>query len=432
MKRTRVASLVPGRVSGKIEKNPTQSGSNKILVLRQEQLVDLSAPPGGLILVEGALFSHPIIQWLGREIPMAIMDAAQAAHWEEQEYVVLDSVSGEIRTAEAAAKPEPWHAPAPPDLGQPVRTLDGTEVRLSASVAGKTGVRNAITRGAASVGLVRTEYLFPDDASPPTADFYLRVFSELLTLARPLVVSIRMLDLASDKWPTWLARADSGDTLRSLHGSQLYAFEAVRDVVDAQLEALGLGVENGRVRLIWPSGGCLEEFVSWRDRARIALSPSIALGAMVESPLEMLALDRWRTDADFISVGCNDLLQHLCAADRDDPRQRLLLDPYRPELFGFLRDVAKRAGTELEQLQLCGLLPQIEGVLPILIGLGYRCFSGEPNLIPLLARGLIGGTVTECVALATEVCTARSSAEVRELLDIPIGSPWGLARDKAE
>jgi phosphoenolpyruvate-protein kinase (PTS system EI component) len=171
-------------------------------------------------------------------------------------------------------------------------------------------------------------------------------------------------------------------SLKDLHGSQLYSIGAVRVVVDAQLAAMAeLGVGGG-LRLIWPSGGCLDDFVRWRDSARDLLPASVAFGAMAESPLEILALGRWRNEADFVSVGCNDLLSHLTAADRDDPQQRHLLDPYRPELFRFFEAGAVAAGKDLENLQLCGLLPQIEGVLPILIGLGFRRLSGEPALIP--------------------------------------------------
>jgi phosphoenolpyruvate-protein kinase (PTS system EI component) len=432
MKRSQIASLVPGWVRGRIEKDPRRSGGHKILLLRQEQLGDLSRPPGGVILVEAAPFSHAIIRWLGRQVPMALMDAKQAGQWEQQESIVLDSARGEIYAAETGVTCEPWHGPAAPmpGLGQPVTMSDGTEIRLSASVAGASGVRHAIACGAASIGLVRSEFLLPDDRGRPTGEFYRRAFSQLLTLADPLETTIRLLDLASDKWPAWLMEAGLGNTPRSLHGSRLYDFRPIREVVDAQLDALATVEGKERLRLIWPSGGRLEDFVCWRESARCTLPPPVALGVMVESPLEMLALERWRTQADFLAVGCNDLLQHLCAADREDPRQRLLLDPYRPEVFGFLRDSAQRAGADLRQVQLCGLLPQIDGVLPILIGLGYRRFSGEPTLIPLLARHLIGRTLTSCEALAAEVCAARASEEVRELLDMPTGLPWGLVRAK--
>jgi phosphoenolpyruvate-protein kinase (PTS system EI component) len=150
---------------------------------------------------------------------------------------------------------------------------------------------------------------------------------------------------------------------------------------------------------------------------------------MVETPMETLALDRWLEAADFVALGCNDLLQHLCGADRDDPARRDLLDPYRPELFRFLREGAARAGARLARVQLCGLLPQIDGILPVLIGLGYRNFSCEPALIPLLARCVADRTLAGCAVPAGEVCSAKESGEVRALLGVRVDGQWGLARD---
>jgi phosphoenolpyruvate-protein kinase (PTS system EI component) len=280
--------------------------------------------------------------------------------------------------------------------------------------------------GAASVGLVRSEYLFPADASQPTAEFYGRSFSDLLNAAEPLEVTIRLVDLAADKWPEWLARSELTSAGSTLHGSQLFSYRPVGDVVNAQLAALNRTGSKSRLRLIWPSGGRLEDFVRWREGAAFLLPPGVPLGVMVETPIEYLALDRWASEADFASIGCNDLLANVCSAERDDPRQRDLIDPYRPELYRLLRDGAERAGSRLDLVQLCGLLPQIEGILPVLIGLGFRQFSGEPALIPLLARRAAERSLDSCEALAAGVCTAADSREVRELLGVPVGYQWGL------
>lgn len=187
----------------------------------------------------------------------------------------------------------------------------------------------------------------------------------------------------------------------------------------------------GRLRLIWPSGGRLEDFLRWRDSARSLLPASVAIGAMVESPLEILALGRWRDEADFLSVGCNDLLSHLTAADRDAQQQRHLLDPYRPELFRSFQAGAAAAANDLENVQLCGLLPQIEGVLPILIGLGFRRFSGEPAPIPL-ARSVVGQGLKDLEQLAARVCAAATSAEVRSLVRVDGYPTWGLVSDETK
>jgi len=427
MEQTPIASLVPGRVAGTIETDPTCSGAGKVLLLSQAQLGAVTAPPAGVVLVEAAPFSHALIRWLGRGIPVGLLAAGQADAWQQGTAVVLDTAVGKFRAAPPGERLKSWRAPPAPKAGEPVCTADGTEVALSASVADEGGVRRAIACGAAGIGLVRSELLLPDGEARPDAKLYRPALSGLLTRAGPLHLSVRLLDLATDKWPAWLADAGAGTVLHKRHGSQLFGVPVVHDVVAAQLEALA-AIADQRLRVIWPSGARLTDFRRWRDDARRMLPAGIALGAMVETPLELLALRRWLRAADFVAIGCNDLLAHLCAADRGDPAQRLLLDPYRPELLRFLGDAAAAAGADLGRVELCGLLAQIEGLLPVLVGLGYRHYSVEPTLIPLLAETLANITLDHCRTRAGAVCACETAAKVRALLGVPSGRPWGLVR----
>jgi phosphoenolpyruvate-protein kinase (PTS system EI component) len=429
MKRTRVACLVPGRAAGAAETDPRRSAGDRILLVGQDRLGEVAAPPAGLVLVDAVPFSHPVIRWLGRGTPVALTDAAAAAQWTAGEPVVLDAVGRELRAASPDERPAPWTAPPPPEAGRPVRTGDGVAVHLCASIAGASDAARARASGAASIGLVRSEYLVPGDGGAPNEGFYRQAFGAMLRLAAPLALTIRLLDLAGDKWPGWLPRRGAGEALDELHGSQLYAYEPVARVVDAQLAALKGVAETKPLRLIWPSGGRLEDFAARRDRLRASLPPAVRVGAMVETPVELLALREWLGEADFVAIGCNDLLSNLFDADRDNPRQGRLLDPYRPGLYRFLGEACDRAGTGLERVQLCGLLPQVEGVLPVLIGLGLRRFSGEPALIPLLARCVAAGTVRACEELAGAVCRAEDSNAVRQLVGAPTRGPWGLVNE---
>jgi phosphohistidine swiveling domain-containing protein len=423
-KRSAVACLVPGRVAGALETDPGSCRRDRILLAPQIALDAVAALPAGLILVDAAPLSHPVIRWLGRGIPVALMDAEQAAGWQAGEYVVLDAAEGVVRAG--GDRTGPWHPPGPPDLGRPVGTPDGTEIHLCASVSDTGAARRAVLSGAESVGLVRSEYLYPDDAAPPSAAFYRHAFADLLAASAPLTVTVRLLDPAPDKWPPWLPERVGGQGLCLPHGSQLYQDHVVRAVVDAQLAALR-DLAPGRLRVLWPSGALLSDFLRSQEVVTRRL-PAVPLGAMVESPIEMLALDRWGAAADFVAVGCNDLLGHLCAADRDNPRQRMLLSPYAPALFRFLRSAAERAGPALPRVQLCGLLPQVDGVLAVLIGLGYRRFSVEPALIPLLARDAQRQGVGRCASLAEAVCGAADGAAAARLLGVPAGPLWGLVR----
>jgi phosphoenolpyruvate-protein kinase (PTS system EI component) len=137
---------------------------------------------------------------------------------------------------------------------------------------------------------------------------------------------------------------------------------------------------------------------------------------MAETPAAILAMRHWFTEADFVAVGCNDLMQCLFAADRDVVELSRYLDPYAPELYNFLQQAATAAGKNINKVQLCGLLPQMPGVLPVLLGMGFRVFSVAPVMIPYLANTVNETDPAEAEALARRVCSATDSQQVRELL----------------
>ena len=124
-------------------------------------------------------------------------------------------------------------------------------------------------------------------------------------------------------------------------------------------------------------------------------------------------------DADFVAIGCNDLMQSLYAADRDRHELRHYLDPYAPVLYRLLKQAADQAGTQLHNVQLCGVLPMTQGVLPVLLGLGYRTFSVDAPFIPYLA-GIVANTTREqCETLAEQVCAVKTTREALEVLQLP-------------
>ena len=116
-------------------------------------------------------------------------------------------------------------------------------------------------------------------------------------------------------------------------------------------------------------------------------------------------------------------MQCLFAANRDIPQLAALLDPYAPVLFRLLHQVADKAEQSLPKIRLCGLLPQVPGILPILIGLGFRCFSVEPVWLTELARSVRQTHSADAAQLARKVCGAADSASVSDLLGQPANRP---------
>jgi phosphoenolpyruvate-protein kinase (PTS system EI component) len=273
--------------------------------------------------------------------------------------------------------------------------------------------------GAESIGLVRSEFLQPGDGRRPDARFYETALRRICEAAAPLEVTIRLLDVAPDKFPAWLPPATSCGGVLGMQGSRLFGHELVRSVLRAQLEAIdALSVEFG-LRVLIPYLVRYEELAYRADEVRRHLSQQLPLGAMVETPASALDLARLFDYADFVALGCNDLMQCLFAADRDCAELRDYLDPYAPVLFRFLRQLAQTAGNRIEDIQLCGVLAQLQGILPVLLGLGYRAFSVEPSLLSSLRSTLKATRLADAVALADNVCEAARSEQVLEILRIP-------------
>jgi phosphoenolpyruvate-protein kinase (PTS system EI component) len=189
--------------------------------------------------------------------------------------------------------------------------------------------------------------------------------------------------------------------------------------MEAQLQALGPLSRRFDVGLLVPNVDTVEQFQHWRDSINAALPDGgVSVGAMLETPGAALAVDRFLATADLVGFGLNDLMQSLFGADRDLPAVRAQLDPYAPALYRFLRLTAELAGSGVSQVQLCGILPQLPGVLPVLLGLGYRAFSVDAAHAPYLARTLAMRSSVEDRGLAEAVCAAASGQAVADLLGV--------------
>ena len=404
--------LVPGIARGSLTRDP---GTRDILIAAHTVLRDLSGRPAGCVLVDAAPFSHASIGLLSQGIPTVLVKAEEASRLQDGLEIVLDGASGRLLPRDVRdADLTPLPAPVPPEL----RTLDEERVHLRASVRSAAALRSVHEQGVPAVGLVRTEFLLPDSSVAPDETQYAEAFRAVLEAADGLPVTFRLLDLAPDKPASWAsALPDTGPL--GVHGSRLYRHPTVRAVVEAQLRALGPLSRRFRLGILVPNVGSVEEFRPWRSWINTFLpNPSVSVGAMLETPGAALAVDRFLARADPVGMGLNDLMQSFFGADRDLPAVRGWLDPYAPALYRLLRLIAELAGRDVRRVQLCGILPQLPGVLPVLLGLGYRTFSVDVHHAPYMARTVARRSSAEDRSLAEAVCAAPSGGAVADLLGV--------------
>jgi phosphoenolpyruvate-protein kinase (PTS system EI component) len=404
---------VGGVVRGRLALTLAQDPAGQILLLRQTELQPFEKLPAGFIIVDAAPFAHAVIPLLGYARPTVILDSRQASDLPVGGEILLDGTRGWVSTDPASiARIGPQAAAS----AGAHRTSDGIAVQLRASVRDVSAARRAASCGADAIGLLRSEYLTPPGGAQPDVDFYRRTFRRVCVAAAPLPVTVRLLDIAPDKLPAWLQGRDMVTSPLGLQGVRLYRREPIRSVWRAQLAALdGLGREFD-IRLLIPYLTDLTELREWTGRLRRELTSPLSLAAMAENPAAALQIGDWLEQVDFVALGCNDLMQCLFGADRDRPELRSYLDPYAPALYRFLRQVAVGAGERVGQIQLCGVLPQLPGILPLLLGLGFRVFSVEPAQLDRLRETLAATSIQRAVMLTESVCGARDARQVHRLL----------------
>ena len=410
-------AYVPGVAHGVLHRGVARP--NVIALIGRMEAVDPTARPAALIVVDEAPLSHRMISLAARGIPTVLISAAQAKLLEPGTEVWVDGAAGQI-VASIGEVPTATRSPPIPEAGHPVYLADGTAVWLMASIRGTQGARQAIASGAAGIGLMRSEFLGDELSQPPDTAYFTRELETLCDLTAPhMGITVRLLDLAADKPPHWLP--DARHLLRPLgmQGARLFTREPVGSVLRAQLAAVAALSDRFDLAILIPYLGTREELIHWAGFVRQSLPQGVPIGAMAETPAAVLDLANWCDAADFFTVGCNDLMQCLFGADRDEPELRSCLDPYAPVLYRLLGQAADAAGEYQDRVRLCGVLPRLAGVLPVLVGLGFRRFSVDPTWIPYLADGLHLFTVADAQELAYRVRTCRESREVSELLGLP-------------
>ncbi|MFV8834849.1 putative PEP-binding protein [Aquisalimonas sp.] len=419
--------FVPGVAEGALSTDTHAADVRHVLLIDYAELETFRARPAGLIVIGGAPLSHPMTQLQSYGIPTVVLGRRQAAELETGETIHLDGGSGQLHSAAAGGTDGDGRVPGL-RAGSPVHTADGVPIELRGSITGAEGAREAVSVGAAGIGMVRTEYLTPPHGRPPDVAFYREALGEICAAAGDLPVTFRLLDISVDKRPPWLGEMAGMAGLLGMQGSRLFAVEPVRSVVRAQVAAIAELASRYDLRVLIPYVASPEEFGHWRQELGAWLPETVPVGIMAETPAAALAMPEWRERADLVSIGCNDLMQCLFGADRDIPEVAGYLDPYSPPLLRFLRIIAGQAGADCQRVQLCGLLQQLPGVLPLLIGLGYRRFSMAPRLIPTLARVVQETDTAEAQGRAASVCEAPDSDAVHALLGLEADArpemPW--------
>jgi phosphotransferase system enzyme I (PtsI) len=277
---------------------------------------------------------------------------------------------------------------------KPAISADGEPVELLANINHAADAAAARATGASGVGLYRTEYLFLTHPDVPDEEEQLAAYREVIAESPNHRVTIRTLDLGGDKTIPYLSRAREANPFLGWRSIRL-SFEhpeffarQIRAILRAAAPDDGIDKD---VRILFPMITTLEEMRRVRGMVRRASRTleaegkavgKLPIGLMVEVPAAAISIDSLLKVADFVSIGSNDLVQYLMAADRDNPKVSHLCQPLAPAVLQVLHAVIRACQQAGKPVTLCGEMASNPSALLLLYGMGLRSFSMSPAFVP--------------------------------------------------
>jgi len=323
-------------------------------------------------------------------------------------------VAAQVRLAQAEKRRADMLARA----GELCRMADGTRIEAFANLGSIGDARLARDNGAEGSGLLRTEFLFLERESAPsvaeqTADY--QAIADALD-GRPLIV--RLLDIGGDKPAPYLPMDAEENPALGLRGIRVGL--AYPQMLEDQVRAILSVRPTGQCRIMVPMIASLDELRAVRaavDRiaAELDLPDRVPVGVMIETPAAAVTADLIASEADFLSVGTNDLTQYTLAMDRGNPAVASGIDGLHPAVLRLIAQTCKGGAVHGRWTGVCGGLASEPLAVPILIGLGVTELSCAPAIIPEIKALVATLGMEACRAHATACLACTSAAQVRTL-----------------
>lgn len=305
----------------------------------------------------------------------------------------------------------------------PACTVDGHRITLFANIELPEEIQSAIDHGAEGIGLFRTEFLFMNRNDLPTEDEHCEHATVALQQLAGRPATFRTFDLGGEKLATTAPVEVEPNPALGLRSIRLCLKE--RAMFRSQLRGLLRASTAGPMRILFPMITGMDELRAVREvldeamqslaHEAILVSP-LQIGVMVETPSAVAVADLLAKEADFLSIGTNDLIQYSLAVDRSSEQVTHLYDPYHPAIFRMVRDVIDRAHSAGICVNVCGEIAGYPNFAVLLAGLGVDELSMNVGAIPHVKRALRAWRMSDARLFAKEVLGADSSVAVRRIL----------------
>ncbi len=399
--------------------------------LKPSQLVSLDAERlSAICLAAGGPTSHVALLAASMGVPALVALGDHVLTVNEDAWLIVDAEQGTLDLApdeqtiaaaeELLQQREQRKNSERAAAQQDCFTVDGTRIEVFANLASLAEAKLAATNGAEGCGLLRTEFLFLERASPPDEAEQLRQYQDIAMALKGRPLIIRTLDVGGDKPIPYLPLPAEENPALGLRGVRTSLWRP--DLLRVQLKAILRVEPAGQCRILLPmvtDPGEIQAVRRMLDEVRRELRYDgyIELGAMIETPASALIANRLLRDVDFLSIGTNDLTQYTLAMDRGHSELAHRIDGLHPAVLSLISIAATAAHQQNKIVAVCGGLASEPAAVPVLIGLGIQELSIVPTLIPRIKANIRTLTIESCQRLAQRALEQETAEQVRALVN---------------
>lgn len=388
----------------------------------------------GIITEVGGKTSHSAILARALEIPAVLSVPNITEIVKDKDSAIVDGTEGEVyinpdgeKISQYVIKREEFikaQAELKNFMGKETLTADGTPVELFCNIGTPKDAKKAIECDGEGIGLFRSEFLFMDRPHLPTEDEQFEAYKEAVETMGGRTVIIRTLDIGGDKDIPYLGLEKEENPFLGYRAVR-YCL-ANRETYKMQLRGILRASAFGKVKIMVPLVTCVEEVREVKALVEecknelksegVAFDEKIEVGCMVETAAASLIADILAKEADFFSIGTNDLTQYTMSVDRGNANVAYLYSAFQPAVLRSIKNIIEAGNKAGITVGMCGEAAADPLMIPLLISFGLNEYSVNPVLV-LTARSIISKwTKAEADALAEKVLSLTTEKEIVALL----------------